>query len=171
MIPEAADWKIKYSKGFPDHPKDSPEGWYLNFSGTKELDYIQRSPGKTASAKSIVVTVRVEGTFKARQGGDPHLTVILRRKGDDLSGVGKYADYRLWYGVSRIPFVDGTHTITVPMTRAGWTNVNGKKVSDGAWASMLKNLQAVGVTAGGMFYGHGVRGEGRITMTNFEITR
>lgn len=171
-------WKPYYSKNVSVQDSDNG-GFTMTLSGDAEPHYILRGGAKFATAKSIQWGMAIDLTpdsavIKATEGTSAAAgTVILTRAGDNLSGVGKYADYRLWSGANRIFLVEGSFVAECPMVASSWTNVNGQQPSSSAFKGLLANIAKVGVTFGGMFFGHGVLckgGSAKITVTKFKPT-
>jgi hypothetical protein len=158
-------WQAYYSKNTTVEDI-AGGGFSMKMNSKTEPHYILRGGKSFASAKSILwaMSTNLEpdsAVIKATEGSSPAAgTVMLQRSGDDLSGVGKYADYRLWSGAHRIRLVEGAFEAECPMTYNQWTNVNGQQPSAKAFNGMVNNLAKAGVTFGGMFFGHGVRVSG-----------
>jgi hypothetical protein len=176
-------WNVLYSKNCPDHPNtvtiDGATAWTFNVKDNRQPHYILRGASDSVrnaikdSGSSLVVTMAIaEEELKSVQDGgtDTYATVMLQRQGDDLSGQGKFEHYRQWAGSKRIALVSGLFEVTIPMDRTLWTGVFGKNAPDDAWKGVLANLAKIGVTLGGKSdFGHGIKGNGRITMRKFEV--
>jgi hypothetical protein len=177
-------WKLEgLSKNCPDTCNtttiNGAEAWYFNVKDNRQPHYIVRGAKsdeikaeiKDSGSYLVVAMTIAEATLKSVQdGGECFATVMMQRQGDDLSGQGKYEFYRLWAGQQRIKLVDGSFEVTIPMDRDKWTGVFGKPANSDPWSEMLRNLYRLGVTLGGTNdFGHGIRGDGKLYMTKFEI--
>jgi hypothetical protein len=163
-------WNILYSKRMPLNPATP---WEIKLSGKAEPHYIMTKAGDSArsalkDAGSIIqVTIDVVldpgVTIVATEGTYPaHASVMLQRKGDNLSGVGKYEWFRLWGKAFRLPLTAGQHFIQLPVVPSTFIGVNGKTPSAGRLSDMISGLDKIGLTFGGQFYGHGVRARGGV---------
>ena len=175
-----SDWNIMFSKNMPTHPSGDNGGtWQFELKDNSEVHYVlEKASDKVRNAMSdngsrLEVRMKIdcpEGCeFKATQGTTPAaVTVMIRKKRDDAL---TDANGRFWCGSSRITLAVGTYSVTCPLDRSSWTNVDGHKPSSEEWKNTLKNLGEVGVTFGGTFYGHGVRmssGSAVISMLKFD---
>jgi len=175
-----SDWNILFSKNMPAHPSvHSAGGWQFELKDNSEVHYVlEKASDKVRNAMSdngsrLEVSMKVDCRkgceFEATQGTTPAaVTVMIRKKRDDAL---TDANGRFWCGSSRITLAVGTYSVTCPLDRSAWTNVDGHKPSSEEWNNMLKNLGEVGVTFGGTFYGHGVRmssGSAVISMLKFD---
>jgi hypothetical protein len=156
------------------------EAWRFVVKDNRQPHYIVRGAGadvienaiKDAGSSLNVAMTISEAAFRSVQDGgtDCFATVMMQREGDNLSGTGKYEFYRLWAGQQRIKLVNGSFEVVIPMDRAIWTGVFGRPGGDGPWSEMLRNLGKIGVTLGGKSdFGHGIKGDGKLYMTKFEI--
>jgi hypothetical protein len=178
---DPADWRIFFSKNLPNHPSgNGAGGWQFELRDNREVHYVLR--GITDEVRGAVsdggsyleVSMNIECpnscSFKATQGYTPAaITVMIRKTHDDAL---TDANGRFWCGSGRITLAQGTHTVTCPLKRSAWTNVDGQRPSFEAWNNMLNNLGEVGVTFGGTFYGHGVRmsnGSAVVSMLKFDV--
>ena len=96
------------------------------------------------------------------------VSLYFQRGGDDWSARGRMASYR-WYAppAAVIPLTPGERTVTVRLD-AGWTNVNGKPVSDDpqGFAAARAETAMLGVAFGSASRrSHGVYVTGRATFT------
>ena len=175
-----SDWNIMFSKNMPAHPSvNSAGGWQFELKDNNEVHYVlEKASDKVRNAMSdngshLAVIMKVDCPqgceFKATQGSTPAaVTVMIRKQNDDALTA---ANGRFWCGGSRIILAPGTYSVTCPLDRSAWTNVDGQKPSSEEWNNTLKNLGEVGVTFGGTFYGHGVRmssGSAVISMLKFD---
>lgn len=154
-----ADWDILYSTGVGSHPDGITSGWRVSLNGSDELDYMQRKCAQKIrdvikdSGSTFVAAIEITGTdWKAPEGGAAAITFLMR-KGSDLT----QANNRLWCRSDRRLLTPGSYTWTVPVDRSKWSNVDGQTPSSSAWNNMLSNMDYVGMTFGGTFFGHGVK--------------
>lgn len=145
-MPPAEQWDIgpfvmgrNYSVGMPAHPQAAPGGavrFAFPLAGRGEVDAMTTAIGPLDNARTITIRYRVDaapGTrFVAVETPEMPATVSLyfQRGGDNWTARGRYGSYR-WYapGEAVIPLAPGEKTVTVRLD-GGWTNVNGKPVSD-----------------------------------------
>lgn len=84
---------------------------------------------------------------KERLDGVGTVSLMLQRKGDDYSGKGEKAFYRL-YGPEVHDLSVGLHTLEVAPGSLGWVGVMGQEPSPGQWDDVLSNLAAIHVCFG-----------------------
>lgn len=180
---DGSRWSILYSKDCAASPTtvtvDGKTAWRLQIEGPCQPHYVMRPANDKVRAlirepvSWLVVTMQIaNANLKSVQDGgtNTYATVMLQRRGDDLSGQGEYAHYRQWAFRHRIQLVDGTFTVTIPMDRTIWTGVWGKNAPDAAWKDLLANLDRIGVTLGGKSdAGHGVKGVADVYMLEFKV--
>jgi hypothetical protein len=189
----ANPWTIRYSPGMPAEPAIAADGAItINFpmggacpqpvsnnltnapGPCNHVDYVTRTP--IALNMSITVNYTVAGdcvlgfdTEMGNTAGDPpQLTLLLEHTGDAALTVFSYR----WYSSIRGPMTAGTHTLTVPLTIAHWSDVQGPPPGTNAqFVDTLANLAQVGfVLGGGNAAGHGLyckTGTGTLTINSF----
>jgi hypothetical protein len=172
-------WTFQFGNNTPSHPNLLTGGvWWFDLVSGMEVDYLTMGAGSVPQAASVTITIALDvatgALISATGGGNPGITFYMQRKGDDLSGSGKFADYRLWANTHRLALGGhaGTYTVTIPMSKAMFTNVNGQQPSSSGWDGMLANMDKVGVTFGATFFGHGWQSHGgtvRVSMTQFDL--
>ncbi|MXO73291.1 hypothetical protein [Alteraurantiacibacter buctensis] len=183
-MPAASQWEIgpwvrgrNYSEGMPANPDPVPGGG-VRFAfpqGSRgQVDAMTTAIGPLDGARSITIRYRVDaapGTrFAAVETPEMPATVSLyfQRAGDTWTGRGRYGSYR-WYapGEAVIPLEPGERTVTVRLD-AGWTNVNGKPVSDdpAGFAAARAEAATLGLAFGSLSRrSHGVHADGRASFT------
>jgi hypothetical protein len=176
-------WSILDSKNCPESPSavavNGKPAWRFEIEGTCEPRYVLRDAsdevraairGADASlvAKMHIANARLRAV---KDGGtNTYATVMLQRKGDNLSGQDEYAHYRQWAFRNRIKLVNGTFTVTIPMDRTIWRGAQGENAPDAAWNDLLANLDKIGVTLGGESdQDHGVKGSAGLYMLEFKV--
>jgi hypothetical protein len=173
---DGAGWSILHSENCPESPStvfvNGMPAWRLEVDGTCELHYVLRDANdevraavKGAKASLVVKMHIANARFRPVQddGTTAYATVMLQRKGDDLSG--RQLAFR-----NRIKLVNGTYTVTIPMDRTLWTGVGGENASEAAWSDLLANLDKIGVALGGeRDEDRGVKGSGGLYMLEFKV--
>lgn len=182
--PPAEAWDIgpivmgrNYSVGMPAHPQ-AAHGGAVRFafpqSGRGQVDAMTTAIGPLDRARTITIRYRVDaapGTrFVADETPDMPATVSLyfQRAGDNWTARGRYGSYR-WYapGEAVIPLEPGERTVTVRLD-AGWTNVNGKPVSEdpAGFAAARAEAATLGLAFGSLSRrSHGVYAIGQASFT------
>lgn len=154
-------WRITYSPGMPGQPTPRGAGWAFSFPTipTAHVHYVQRfDPPQLQAGAVLVARFRVTGgAFVPQESPTSPATVslIIQRKGDDWSAVGKMASYR-WYSGVMTELVAGEHTLSVPIDAQSFGDVYGGHDA-AAFAEALANVESIGLvfgSAGGR--GHGV---------------
>jgi hypothetical protein len=180
---DGSRWSILYSRDCPASPSsvtvNGKTAWRIEIKDRCQPHYVLRLANDKVRAllkepvSWLVVTMQIaNANLKSVQDGgtDTYATVMLQRRGDDLSGQGAYAHYRQWAFRHRIKLIDGTFTVTIPMDRTIWTGVRGKNAPDAAWKDLLADLDRIGVTFGGASDGgHGVAGNADLYMLKFKV--
>lgn len=183
-MPPAEQWDIgpfvmgrNYSVGMPAHPQAAPGGavrFAFPLAGRGEVDAMTTAIGPLDNASTITIRYRVDaapGTrFVAVETPAMPATVSLyfQRAGDTWTARGRYGSYR-WYapGEAVIPLAPGERTVTVRLD-GGWTNVNGKPVSDdpAGFAATRAGAATLGLAFGSaQRRSHGVHATGRASFT------
>lgn len=150
---------------------------YFNFPicadpHTCHISYIERPWTTPLTGKtSITLNYSITGTdpvFDAHSNTNntcepniPHALLIIRRAGDNGSGIGAFEFYRWFDMTDEQPLALGDHVMTAPLDPARWVSVFGKMGSDpstaAGWAGALANVSNIGVGfGGGCFAAHGV---------------
>ena len=153
-------WQILYSPGMPKSPTKSGKWWYFDFpSATKaHVDYVMwlRPPtlslGKTLYAK---FTITGGGFIPQQFPTFPALvTLLIQRKGDNGSAVGKYANYRMYSSATQ-KLEAGTYELAVSLDANLWGGVYNSS-DPAAFLDTISNVQSIGV----VFGSDGGRGHG-----------
>jgi hypothetical protein len=158
MTPKA--WTFdSYSNGVGRHPLADGAGWMFNFPAADGVHYLTCSHGAGGRWDlSGSATVTIEGVidqigdtvpvFAAAGGGIPACRLLLERAID----VSRY-----WSNPVELILAPGRFTLTVPLTPDQWSNVDGKSGTQTlpAFNTLLHHVGVVGMTFGGMFFGHG----------------
>jgi hypothetical protein len=169
---EPSAWVIDWSPGMPAAPDPSPGGgWRIDFpiTGHGSLHYVTTAYHGPAGGM-VTATLRVDRdpgvTFVADDGGRPAITLYLQRRGDDWHSAG----FRWWCPAGRYQLDQaGERTISCPLDPAAWTGIDGK-ANPAAFTAALGDLENVGLTFGGTFFGHGVSSSGRARVSLFDYT-
>lgn len=183
-MPVAEQWQIgpwvrgrNYSEGMPATPEAAPGGgvrFAFPQEGRGQVDAMTTAIGPLDGARSITIRYRIDaapGTrFAAVETPEMPATVSLyfQRAGDNWTARGRYGSYR-WYapGEAVIPLEPGERTVTVRLD-AGWTNVNGKPVSDdpAGFTAARAEAATLGIAFGSLSRrSHGVFATGRASFT------
>lgn len=187
-MPPAEAWDIgpfvmgrNYSVGMPAHPQAAPGGavrFAFPQAGRGQVDAMTTAIGPLDQARTVTIRYRIDaapGTrFVADETPDMPATVSLyfQRAGDNWTARGRYGSYR-WYapGEAVIPLVPGERTVTVQLD-GGWTNVNGKPVSDdpAGFAAARAGAATLGLAFGSLSRrSHGVFATGRASFTLLDL--
>jgi hypothetical protein len=101
--------------------------------------------------------------------------LFLQRRGDDWSGAGAREFYR-WWSVGHVELTEGERELAARLAPDQWFSVFGKRGDQfGAaeqFTAAIADLEAVGLTFGGTFAGHGVlavEGPARFTLMGYQI--
>jgi len=137
-----------------------PAGFSYYYGNSTEPHYIIKDFSGMLPAR-VVLSYEVvgNGQLLAVDGGSPPtVSLILWRKGDDMTCLGVYQQYR-YYGHPRGTLSPGTYTLEVPVDPAAWTDCYGKPGSDfpDRFNGTVDNLWKIGFGFGGYSAGHGVR--------------
>lgn len=154
-------WRINYSTGFPATPTPQGAGWFIDFpvGPQAHLHYVQwYAPPKLIVGMTLSVRFKIEGSgFVPIEFPDKPATVTLmvQRRGDDLSAAGKYASYR-WFSKATVTMADGEFTLSTPLDVEVWKDVYTGKDPE-LFRQALADAENIGIlfgSAGGR--GHGV---------------
>lgn len=188
-VPPAAQWDIgpwvrgrNYSVGMPANPEAVPGGgigFTFPRAGRGQIDALTTPIKPLGGARQITIRYRVDaapGTrFVADETPEMPATVSLyfQRGGDDWSARGRFGSYR-WYAppAAVIPLAPGERTVTVRLD-GGWTNVNGKPVSDDpqGFAAARAETAMLGIAFGSaQRRSHGVYATGLASFTLLDLT-
>lgn len=169
--PPQSGWQIRFSPGMPNKPTPQGQGFYFDFPTNPgaHVHYVQRfDPPRLQAGAVLIARFRVTGgAFVPQEFPTQPATVslIIQRKGDDWSAVGKMASYR-WYSGVMTELVAGEHTLSVPIDVQSFGDVYGGHDA-AAFAEALANVESIGLvfgSAGGR--GHGVYAQ---TPSRFEL--
>lgn len=151
------------SKGYPMRPERMGNGWAVRFKPNRRLnavlDYDFRIPrGATQLVFSYVA--QIESVKPAEvPDGEPLVSLVLQRKGDNWTGKGKREFYRLYSPA--FPLKSGPAKHTIPLT--GWTGVYGR---EGDMADVIEHMSNIAVAFGhSAGRAHGVTGKGMFALT------
>lgn len=172
------EWNIRWSKDVPTKPIEINGEYFFEFPNTPNghVNYFQwfrrifpwlKSPSKLKGAKFIAATFTITGDgflpveFPDREAT---CTLIIQRKGDNGSGVGKYQSYR-WYSRENLPLKAGTYTFRVGLNVDEWGDINNQR-DPGAFKGAIENFESIGIVFGSKGgRGHGVRTTSNATFT------
>lgn len=149
--PHYPAWMAPLPAGFSYYPSDS---------GATEPHYVIKDfTGMLPTRVVLSYEVIGNGQLVAVDGGSPPtVSLILWRKGDNMTCQGVYQQYR-YFGHPRGTLSPGTHTLEVPVDPAAWTDCYGKPGTDfpDRFEGTIDNLWKIGFGFGGNHAGHGVR--------------
>jgi hypothetical protein len=155
-------WYIFNSGGMPAHPSESTEGaWSFDFPmNPGGVGYVETPFQTTETLSSVTITFRVVNNGAQYVVSDPTdippatFRLIIEQQGDNLADPnGRWWDDTFIYNLGSQD--NQTLSVTIPITLATWSNVNGQHDADG-FAAAMKNIGWVGVTFGGQYFaGHG----------------
>jgi len=190
----ASNWQFQYSANVSG-PWQNGSGWSFNFPiGVDGVHYLVTVPpvfsGKTSLTMSGSISAGAGVKFiPTTPPGQPPETssgscgIYFQEIGDNLSGAiengQNYAYYRWFSHSGRVGLANGKFNFTVGFTDlSDWSSVFGEHanaptsteagspVTPGqGFAQALANPSYVGITCGGMFFGHGVYATGPATFT------
>ena len=167
---DPARWQIgpiirgkNYSPGMPSQPTAEGTGWSFSFPAQDGVHYITTPlTGSVICRRAVKARFAFTGPGRLvpTQGDPPALIrLFLQRRGDDWSGAGVHEYYR-WWSVGHVELTEGEHELVAPLAPNQWLSVFGKRGDQfGAaeqFTTAMADLQAVGLTFGGTFAGHGV---------------
>jgi hypothetical protein len=167
-----------FSVGMPEHPTPQGAGWSFVFPGPggKVGSVAWFDPPSLVGAKALVLRFSVTGGGFAPSEFPDKLAVVslmLQRKGDDWSGTGGKADYRL-YSHQLQALQAGDWSITVPLDPAALGNVLGKPASTTSLDAMIAALSNIAVAFGhdsGVSHGVYATQPSTFTLLGLEIQR
>ncbi len=131
-------------------------------------------PAKEITGKAIRLEYRIDGRTAFRPQEHPtatgQITLMVQRKGDNWSGKGEYANYRVFY-TKPLDIVEGQHVILAPLEPELWSGVFGYPTPD-EFSKTLDNAKFIHICfGGGSSAAHGVYAEGpaRFTLISLEV--
>lgn len=165
---------VNYSAGMPQQPTPVGSWFAFTFPTAKPGVHAMTRATTAADARSLVgMTFDIDAQADIRfhevdhtglpEPGPGNARLFLQRRGDDWGGAqtGK-SSYRFYS--APVALEGGTAGFQVPLTPDQWTNVDG--INDPAgFASVLADLETVGLGFGGMFAMHGVYATGPAIFT------
>lgn len=170
--PPSPEWQVLYSPGAAPLVKVDG-GWCITF--VNPIHYVVLGY-QGAVSKEISGELDIQGTdFYATEGASgPKARFYLQRRGDNMSGQGDYQYYRWWSNPLHVRLTTGKVRLTVPLEPDQWSSVFAAFGNENVeqFKSALDSLQAVGLTFGGDFAGHGVGSHsksGRVCLRNFTV--
>jgi hypothetical protein len=182
---DPARWQIgpiihgkNYSPGMPSQPIVEGPGWSFSFPAQDGVHYVTTLlTGLMIGRRAVKARFAITGPghLVPTQGDSPALArLFLQRRGDDWSGAGAHEFYR-WWSVGHVKLTEGEHELAAPLAPNQWLSVFGKRGDQfGAaeqFTAAMADLQAVGLTFGGTFAGHGVfvvEGPARFTLMSYQ---
>lgn len=184
-IPLASSgWRIDHSPGVPPRPMAVPGGFAIDFpypvARAGHVHYVTAPRGSLLGKRAITLRYRIDAAPGTRfvPQETPRvpatLSLYLQRRGDNLSGRGRYAFYR-WYAPlhTLVQLSPGEHRVTVRLDD-NWISVMGAPAAGNrqAFRDALAGPGRVGFVLGtARARGHGVyaTGPARMTVTGFQI--
>lgn len=131
----------------------------FKFPQSDGVHYIVKEGSASGKAMEMKFTIKpANAQFVTVDGGIPRVRLFFQREGDD--GMAGHATqyYRWWSNPGSAILAPGTFTLSVPLQPPLWSSVLGKggSANPEAFRDALSNVQYVGFTFGGNFFGHGV---------------
>jgi hypothetical protein len=178
---DPARWSFQASPGMPPSPSSCGDGtqWCFDFPSRDGLQYLV-TPVAGFVAGTMTAKFHIEAdagaTFRESDPcGDRHqasVRLYFQRRGDQLTA--RYEDWRWWSNPAHVVLANGTHVLSAQLAASEWSQVYGKKgdTRAQAFAAAAGDVQALGVTFGGCFFGHGAYvtgGSARFVMTGFTV--
>ena len=178
------DWRIgpiirgaNYSPGMPSRPTMQGAGWYFDFPTipTSHVHYLQWfNPPSLVGKREIVIRFTVTGGgFVPKEfpdGRPATVSLMIQRKGDDWSAIGKYQSYR-WFSSGALNLAAGEFELVAPLDANAWGDVYNAKNAQ-TFAESLREVDNIAV----LFGSNGGRGHGvyasepsRFTLTSIEV--
>jgi hypothetical protein len=167
-----------YSPGMPAQPTTAGPGWSFSFPAEDGVHYVTTPlTGSVIGRRAVKARFAITGPGRlVPSQGDPpaRARLFLQRRGDDWSGAGAFEFYR-WWSVGHVELTEGEHELAATLAPNQWSSVFGKRGDQfgGAeqFTTAMADLQAVGLTFGGTFAGHGVfavEGPARFTLMSYQ---
>jgi VCBS repeat-containing protein len=162
-------------------PAPTPVSGWVQQYGTVTVDargnftfgephYIVETAPALQAGQTISMKFSIAGTGKltsVQDGGPAHVTLYMQRRGDNLSGMGAYQQYR-YFG----PTVELTnaaeYTLSAQLNPDQWGDVFGARGSDhpAEFAACVANAEFIGFVFGNPgagATGHGVKATGPVS--------
>jgi hypothetical protein len=165
-------WRMS-GVGVPSIPTMQGSGWNFTFpSAPNHVNYLQDyAPPALAVGKTLVAKFTITGGgFVAPEypANPPLVSLVLQRKGDDLSGVGEFKAYR-WFSTNATPLTAGTFELSIPLDVSAWGDIyNGQDAAQ--FAAALSNIENIGLVFGSNGgRGHGINASEPSTFTLISI--
>ena len=159
-----------YKKRRKNAPTKSDTPWALRHSQGATLELlgtgwrvtVPQSPGYLGTVSwvdqptlrdggTIHLRYRVEGgsmaQVEAPAGPAPAMGVMIQRRGDTLSGRGKYAGYR-WYAGVMLSLAPGEHMANIPLEHGFWGPVMGDPQA-ASFQECLQEADSLNIVFGG----------------------
>lgn len=141
-------------------------GWYISID---EPHYCTKKADAPLTGKTLTFRYRFLGDVRPveRPSEQPTFSAHFQRKGDNWTGLGKYAGFR-WYSRQSFPLVPGDAEIVIPLERTFWIPV----MADGeGFDEACAKVDRVGLVFGHDWggRGHGVTGNGKFEVLSWRI--
>lgn len=179
-------WMFQFSPGMPTNPISAGSGWQFQFPPQDGVHYLValvsgRLVGNSIST-SFSITKDAATQFTEVQPCDTNtnggsVRLFFQQRGDNLSGVGAYEFYR-WWSRTAMLLSDLPTGMTTAIDPSQWSSVYGKsgsssdQITTAGFYTALADVQAIGMTFGGCFGGHGVfvtGGNATMAVTSYNI--
>ena len=155
---------------------DSGGGWRFDFPSRDGVHYLVTPVTgfiNGAFRADMVITAGTDAVFRESDPCDHSVAAFrpyLQRAGD--KGTAAYEDYRWWGQPTKL--APGEIKLEAPLDPGKWSQVFGRSASErpAAFQAAISNPQAVGLTFGGCFAGHGVYvtgGTARFIVRSFSV--
>ncbi len=144
------EWQFLYSKGMPASPTMTATGWRFDFP-TNPGNNVNRvswsKPPSLFGKREVRMRFAVTGggfTPWEAPGSQANVSLMIQRKGDDMSAAGAYEAYRQ-FSSEAIPLAAGIFELVVPLDADHWGGVMGSH--DGLQAA-LEHMESLSVIFG-----------------------
>jgi len=171
------NWFFQHSPNMPASPISHPAGWSFDFPSQDGVHYlVHPAAGKVPTIMSASFSIEKTGDVKFVESEpcgehNAKMRLYFQRRGDDLSAAKQ--NYR-WWSIDAFQLAEAVNSISVAIQPGNWSQVFGKSgdamVAD--FFAAASDVQAVGMTFGGCFAGHGVYvtgGSARFVATGFSV--
>ncbi len=162
-----ARWMFQHSPNMPVNPAVHPQGWQFKFPNSNGVHYLVQPTSGYMNGK-MWSAFRVEKDAAAQivevQPCPPspnvaRVRLYFQRRGDDLTAAKEF--YRWWSVQTFALNIDTASGMSADLVPEQWSSVLGKGGGSSAAATAgfiqaKADVQAIGITFGGCFAGHGV---------------
>lgn len=169
-------WSILNSKNMPAMMGQNSSGYYFDFPTEDGVHAVCKPPVGLQAGQNIRMEFNVSGSGSVVpvQGAPPaKVSLFMQRKGDNLSAVGPYQQYRYYHSSAQL--VNGDGLLEARLDPDQWTDVFGKRgtefpaqfaacIADAAMIGFVLGDPGAGATAHGAYVRNG---NARFTLKSF----